>query len=350
MIKIINKIKDVDYKDSDIFLHHTGYMYGIGASIGNQASIEKISKLKERDSFKGFIVLFSSYNQLKEYNFSQLSDKKLILFLKQYFPGNLTILLKTEDERLKHLALSGKIAARVPNSGFLRSFLHYNGPIVSTSVNKSGEPFCENLKNINSMYSEWFDYGVLDENIKEDKTLPSTLIDFNSGQISLLREGSISYREIIESWEKPLLLFMCVGNICRSPLAEYYTKKIIEEENIPIRVDSAGLIDSGTAISKLSKEILKSEFIDASNHLSKLIDNDLIQKSTIILCMSKSIENRLKDRFPEAIEKIYTMSSFVGENDDIEDPYGLDRDAYNKAWGKIKQKTFQILEKVKTII
>ena len=45
------------------------------------------------------------------------------------------------------------------------------------------------------------------------------------------------------SWQVPRILFVCLGNICRSPLAEGILRRQAEEAGIPIEVDSAGIGD-----------------------------------------------------------------------------------------------------------
>ena len=80
MIKIFKTEKEIDEKPDDVFLHFTGNIFGIGCSAFSQNAIDKIIKLKHRDENKGFILLFSSMEQLKKYKFPGL----LVQYFEKY--------------------------------------------------------------------------------------------------------------------------------------------------------------------------------------------------------------------------------------------------------------------------
>ena len=53
----LEKIIDNEFVDGMTLLHHTGNMFGIGCRATDQIAIQKITKLKQRDSKAGFILL-----------------------------------------------------------------------------------------------------------------------------------------------------------------------------------------------------------------------------------------------------------------------------------------------------
>ena len=291
MIKIFKSAKEIDFKANDVFLHFTGNIFGIGCSAFSENAINRILELKNRDAHKGFILLFSSLEQLKRYKFPQLERSRIYSLLNQYIPENLTTILYTEDTCFEKIWLNQKVALRIPKSRVLRDFIDKIGhPIVSTSINVSGQTFCTDINSLHQDFSDWFDYGLYNENEKSDLPLPSTLLDIiepseNEVQIKCLREGSIPFSEIKESFQKPLIQFVCVGNICRSPIAEQYATARFHEESLPFRAASCGLIENRKMISDGSKAVMKKNNINPIPRVSIQIDEGILRSSFLLLCM-----------------------------------------------------------------
>ncbi|MCL2064583.1 MAG: Sua5/YciO/YrdC/YwlC family protein [Candidatus Cloacimonetes bacterium] len=356
MINIFKTGNEIRHSPDDVFLHFTGNIFGIGCSAFSENAINKIHELKQRDTQKGFILLFSSIEQIKLYKFPLLENNKLYSLLNQYFPGNLTTILSTDDDSFAHIWQNQKVALRIPKSNILREFITKIGhPIVSTSINISGNPYCTDVSVLHKQFSDWFDYGLYDENEPADQPIPSTLIDIFDNenkdlQIKCLREGSIPFSEIKESFQKPLIQFVCIGNICRSPIAEYYANKRLVEENIAFRVESCGLIENRKLISTDAKTVLKKNGIDSAQRVSIQVDEGIVRRSSLLLCMSKDVKKHLLERFPDAKNKIFTFAEYTGHENEIEDPYGMDFSYFETAFEQIKDYTEDLLKILKGLI
>ncbi|SUA24043.1 Low molecular weight protein tyrosine-phosphatase [Neisseria gonorrhoeae] len=74
-------------------------------------------------------------------------------------------------------------------------------------------------------------------------------------------------------YEKPKILFVCLGNICRSPMAEYILRRRAAEAGIPLETDSAGTSGwhDGEDMHRETAKILKKYGIDASGFTSRKI-------------------------------------------------------------------------------
>ena len=370
MIKIYKSPKEIDFKPDDVFLHFTGNIFGIGCMAFSEKAKDRILRQKQRDENKGFILLFHSIDHLKSFAFPQLQNQKIFNLLNQYLPGNLTIILHTEQKCFEKVWQNNKCAVRIPKSKLLRDFIKQLGqPIVSTSINVSGNPFCTDLKILLKEFSEWFDYGLYDEREEADQPLPSTLLDIVEVmkkespstpsksqalmggimelQIKCLREGSIPFSEIKSSFNKPLIQFVCIGNICRSPMAEYYAAKRFEEEKLPYRVSSCGLIEFRKLISDNSKAVLNKNGIGAVQRFSVPVDDTIVRSSFLLLCMSKDVKRHLVDKFPEAKNKIFTFAEYTGNVHEIDDPYGLDYVHFEKAFELIKKYTEDLINELR---
>lgn len=191
--EIIKKIKN-----GGIVIFPTDTVYGIG-SIPLKSSLNKIYEIKHRDFSKKIIALISSNDILK--NIVDESDENLLKIqkiLQFYWPGELTIIFKANknftnkfDETME------TIGVRIPQSKIALNLIEKVGGILLTSsANLSGEKSTIKLKEINKTICDQVD--VIIEAREKLTGIPSTIIKYEEGKISLLREGNIKFENILK--------------------------------------------------------------------------------------------------------------------------------------------------------
>jgi protein-tyrosine-phosphatase/tRNA A37 threonylcarbamoyladenosine synthetase subunit TsaC/SUA5/YrdC len=342
------------------FLHHTGYMFGIGCKADDQEGLERIKELKQRSDNKGFILLFPEMSALSlsdgRINIkSSMNDfrgvclktnNRALTLLEQYQGENLTLCLPVkEGKEFEQLKVNNKLAVRVPGSKPLRSLIKLLGrPVVSTSINRQGEKPLEDLQEIEKL--DWFDFALLPAEMKKksnssdnfvEVNRPSTIIEPLENELLCHREGSVSFKEVEESYNSPLVLFVCTGNICRSPLAEYYARHFFKMRGLEYRTESAGFISDSVAISANSFSVLSNDKIPVDEHYSQHLRGDLIRRSWLILTMEDDHRKMILKSFPWTREKVYTLSSFCGSRGDVADPFQQSLDRYVDTYQLIKR-------------
>lgn len=177
-------------KKGEIVVFPTDTVYGIGCDPYNQNSIKSIYQIKNRTPSKLFPILGLSKKELSEIAFF---DERANKIAEKYWPGEITLVLKLKDEKLKKtLKLDEKIAVRVPNNTCILSILKECKLIVGTSANisdsKSFRDPEECIRNI-SGYDLFVDGGIISSKGE------STVIEIDK-EIKVLRNGNISEEEI----------------------------------------------------------------------------------------------------------------------------------------------------------
>lgn len=120
---------------------------------------------------------------------------------------------------------------------------------------------------------------------------------------------------------KRSILFLCYGNICRSPLAGYLAKTYMPE----ISVASAGFHEREARPSPdFMHTVAKEVGADLSVHSSQRVVQGMIDDADVVVVMDRGNYKQLKEQFPEAIKKTVFLGMFAQPSQlEIEDPYDL---------------------------
>lgn len=118
------------------------------------------------------------------------------------------------------------------------------------------------------------------------------------------------------------ILFVCTGNICRSPLAEVIARAYAEERGRPVEVASASVLGlDGPPAHKHSIKVAKEIGLDLDEHRAQPVTEELIEWADLILGMEIQHAAKLRGTFPQADEKIMLLGTFGGVHE-IADPLG----------------------------
>ena len=122
------------------------------------------------------------------------------------------------------------------------------------------------------------------------------------------------------------ILVVCVGNICRSPIAE----AVLTQQYPHKTIDSAGLsavVGNGADSNALA--VMSELGIDMSEHIAKQIDETLVMRADLILTMSDNQSKWIEDRWPHCRGKTFRIGHWIDQ--DIADPYRHDLSAFEEA-------------------
>ncbi len=140
------------------------------------------------------------------------------------------------------------------------------------------------------------------------------------------------------------ILFVCTGNTCRSPMAAALMNKLALDEDLDIRIESAGIFaEEGAPASNEAIIAMKKYDVDLLLHHAQQINSELIEKSDIILTMTDGQKQLFADI---AKEKTFTLCEYAGVEGDIEDPFGGDVTEYEEVAEEIYLALQAIVEKL----
>lgn len=160
---------------------------------------------------------------------------------------------------------------------------------------------------------------------------PSTTIRLlPTGSYEIVREGVWDARQIQRRVER-IILFICTGNTCRSPMAEAIAKDLIEREikpAVPTTVMSAGVgASEGSPATPEAVDALADLDIPLASHRSRAVTRDLLSRAEAIFVMTSAHARAVAAVDPRAQDRIRLLDP---SGADIPDPIGMSPAVYRE--------------------
>lgn len=128
------------------------------------------------------------------------------------------------------------------------------------------------------------------------------------------------------------ILFVCSGNLCRSPMAAALAEKMLSTAGIPAVVASAGTLGIyGSPAAANAIKVLEDVGVDLRRHSSQGISTVLLRAADHVVVMAPVHEQELLAREPAVapkIRRLWEYTSPPGKLQEIEDPVGLPIEAF----------------------
>ncbi|HUA80284.1 MAG TPA: low molecular weight protein-tyrosine-phosphatase [Dyella sp.] len=131
------------------------------------------------------------------------------------------------------------------------------------------------------------------------------------------------------------VLIVCIGNICRSPTAEFLFRHQLKDRGI--RVSSAGLSAAvGHPMEDNAMRILKERGIDAADHRARQLSPSMLREADLVLVMEREHLAAASKMAPESSGKLFLLDKWR-EAEDVPDPYRRTRQVFDHVYSMIER-------------
>jgi glycine hydroxymethyltransferase len=140
------------------------------------------------------------------------------------------------------------------------------------------------------------------------------------------------------------ILFVCTGNICRSPMAEGMMRELVKGRTDVVVLSAGVSAPRGSSASRSAVDALSELGIDLASFRSQPVTGELLEQCTHVFTMTREHRRLLDLLFPEQGSKIRLVGEFIRGGGDVPDPIGQGLTTYKRCRDAIKSALAQILD------
>jgi protein-tyrosine phosphatase len=132
------------------------------------------------------------------------------------------------------------------------------------------------------------------------------------------------------------VLFVCIGNVCRSPMASALVSPRLASYHPALHAESAGIEAMvGWPADPLAVSLLRERGVDISGHRARQLDADMATSFDLILVMDDEQQRAVEQICPPARGRVHRLGRFGGF--DVPDPYRKPRAAFESSLALIER-------------
>ena len=145
-----------------------------------------------------------------------------------------------------------------------------------------------------------------------------------------------------------LVLFVCTGNTCRSPMAEaWFNHRAAELGLSGFRAVSAGLCAApGAPASPQAREVMREAGVALDDFHSRPLTGAMLAAAELVVAMTDGHRRKILAAAPELRDRCFRLADFAGSTD-IADPYGGTTEVYRQCFAAMRPALENLIEQLR---
>ena len=175
-----------------VIVYPTETAYGLGPDYLNPRAVKKIYQIKGRHFNKPVSVIVGSLAMAKKFaRFNKITHS----LAKEYWPGALTLVLESKNQKSKNQTLALRVSANRLASKIVKKL---GRPITSTSANLSGKVECYTAAEaMNQFKNKKYQPDLIIDAGRLPKRKVSTIVRVDKNNLTVLRQGGVKIKKIL---------------------------------------------------------------------------------------------------------------------------------------------------------
>ncbi len=341
----------------------TETVYGLAASALDEGAVERLAAIKGRKRGHPLTLAIKSADEARDYvpDMTALAQR----LARRCWPGPVTLVVddahpdglarRLPGKVVDHVAPAKTIGLRVPGHQVLLDVLRMLvGPLALTSANRTGGVEAVNAGEVLDLLGKDLDLVIDDGPCRFGE--PSSVVRIRGNRYEVLRAGVVP-EKTLQRLSSTMVLFVCTGNTCRSPMAEMICRQMLaarlgcaigQLEDRGVLVMSAGVAAMlGGRAAREAVDVLAKMNLDLSEHETQPLTEPLVRHADLIYAMTRTHREAIAAQWPSAAERTFLLSA---DDAEICDPIGGPAERYLRCAAHIRAELELRLDQIQRLL